>query len=393
MNMFKKSFAVALLALMPLLVNATAAFVQRVNNTANGATVTISPTAANLLIIAIKTSAGGGTPTASLTDNLSDTYSTALATFSGSSWNITFFYLKNIPSGITTLTATFAGGTPGNTDISVVEYSGLDTSAPFIGITADNIQVAPGATTDVITSATISLTNVPAMLIGFSIDNPNNGTPTAGTGFTGHGSGGTSAGAATWEDKRFTSNTTPAATFTSATHGTDTFDTFALAFSEPSAGGGAALASAASDAVSATGALKTGAGAFAQLTIGLGTTPNDGTGDPARTAFSKLNVMESQFYGVRSVQTPTTGFTIAPAQGVTQLVLNPAGTLATGTLTFPPNPGDNEPFEVLTTQTITALTCNTSDGSTINGAPTTMSANTAFQYRFIASLSKWVREQ
>lgn len=160
-----------------------------------------------------------------------------------------------------------------------------------------------------------------------------------------------------------------------------------------SSGGAAALASAASNTTSATGALTAGGLPFAPLTIGLGTTPNDGTGDPARTAFNKLNVMEAQLYGVRSVQTPTTGFTQAPAHGVTQLVLNPAGTLATGTVTFPPAPGDNQPFELVTTQTVTALTLNTSDGSTIASAPTTITAAAAIQYRFIASLGIWLREQ
>jgi hypothetical protein len=158
-------------------------------------------------------------------------------------------------------------------------------------------------------------------------------------------------------------------------------------------GGAAALASAASSATSATAALTAGGLPFAPLTIGLGTTANDGTGDPARTAFNKLNVMSAQLYGVRSVQTPTTGFTIAAAHGVTQLVLTPAGTLATGAVTFPPTPGDNQPFELVSTQTVTALTLNTSDGSTIDSAPTTITAAAALQYRFIGSLGIWLREQ
>lgn len=179
------------------------------------------------------------------------------------------------------------------------------------------------------------------------------------------------------------------------------------------AAGGAALAGAASDTTTASGALTTGGPApFAPIVldnaghaggsdqIGLGSGPNTGTGDAANLAFTKLkqwaadaNSMMAQLYGTRSVQTPTTGFTIAAAAGVTQLVLNPAGTLATGTVTFPPNPGDNQPFSLMTSQTITALTANTSDGNSINGAPTTLSANTAVRWRFITSLSKWFREQ
>jgi hypothetical protein len=213
----------------------TELFVQRQNNTANGLTVTISPTAGNLLVIGMKTSVGGGTPTASLPDNSSTVYTVALASISpaGSSWWYSFFYLKNIPAGITTLTASFAGGAPGNLDISVLEYSGLDTSSPFIGITADNVQVGPGTAANAITSATISLTNVPAVLIGYCVDEPNNINPSIGTSFTTRGTAGPGV---LWEDQRFTSNTTPAATFTAASSGTDTFSTFALAFAEPPSG-------------------------------------------------------------------------------------------------------------------------------------------------------------
>ena len=37
-------------------------------------------------------------------------------------------------------------------------------------------------------------------------------------------------------------------------------------------------------------------------------------------------------------------------------MLNPSGTLVTGTLIMPASPGDQQPFEVITSQTITALT-------------------------------------
>jgi hypothetical protein len=187
--------------------------------------------------------------------------------------------------------------------------------------------------------------------------------------------------------------------------------TVTLSFKLSTGGASAALAGAASDTTSATGALTTTAPSYVQIlldnagrpggsdNIFLGTGPNTGTGDPANVAFPKLkqwaadlNTMIAQVYPNRSLQTPTTGFSIAPAANITQLILNPAGTLATGTVAMPRNPGDGQPFALLSSQTVTALTVNTSDGATINGAPTTISANTSIKYRFVLSLNTWFRE-
>jgi hypothetical protein len=132
--------------------------------------------------------------------------------------------------------------------------------------------------------------------------------------------------------------------------------------------------------------------------IGMGTGPGTGTGDTANVAFTKVkqwaadvNTMAAQLYPVRSLQTPTTGTTVTTAAGVTQLVLNPAGTLAALTVTMPPSPGDNQPFTLMTSQTLTSLTVSAS-GPTVNGAPTTLSANTSVKFRFMTSLNTWFRE-
>lgn len=92
-----------------------------------------------------------------------------------------------------------------------------------------------------------------------------------------------------------------------------------------------------------------------------------------------------------SLQAPTTGFSITPAAGVLTLELNPAGTLATGTVTMPATPGDNQQLVVMSTQIVTALTVSANAGQTINNAPTAIAANTSFGYRYNASLSKWLR--
>jgi hypothetical protein len=174
---------------------------------------------------------------------------------------------------------------------------------------------------------------------------------------------------------------------------------------------GAALAGGAQALASGAASLLTGPAAFSPILlddpahaagsdqIGMGTGV-PGTGDTAAVAFPKLkqwaadaNTNFAKLFPVRNLQAPATGFAIAAAKGVMQLVLNPAGTLATGTLTLPPNPGDNQPFTAMTSQTITALTVNTSDGTSIAAPPTTLSNTSAIKLRFQAAANTWFREQ
>lgn len=173
---------------------------------------------------------------------------------------------------------------------------------------------------------------------------------------------------------------------------------------------GAALAGSGAGLARASGALSSTPAPFAQILlnnpshaggsdmINMGSGPNTQTGDSAYVAFPKLiqwaadlNTMMSQLYPARSVQTPTTGFSIAPAPGVTLLVLNPAGTLAAGTIQMPPTPGDNQTFTVITSQTITAATFNANAGQTLNGAPSTLPANTCVEWIYVTVLSTWFR--
>lgn len=179
-------------------------------------------------------------------------------------------------------------------------------------------------------------------------------------------------------------------------------------------GGGpsAALVGAATDTTSAAGSLTTSAGGYAPILlddpahvngtdqISMGSGPGSGTGDTAEVAFTKLkqwasdlNKMMAQLFPARSLQAPTNGFTITLAAGITQLVLNPAGVLPTGAVIFPPNPADNQPLILMSSQTVTTLTQSTSDGSVINGAPSGLAANLAIRYRFMFSLGAWFREQ
>jgi hypothetical protein len=212
------------------------AFVKRVNNVSNGNTITITPAnSGNWLVVHSNTSSGGGNPTATISDNLSSpNWQTAISTVQVAIgfWT-TCFYLENCGAGITTITITYSGGTPGTTNSSCAEFSGLATSGSLLAVTAPLNQIAPGGGNDAIFSNNLNFSTVPGLLIGVSYDSTSSNAITAGTGFTPDGTAGSTG--ALWEHQRLIiSNGAIPATFTSATHGTDTFQSYALAVLEPS---------------------------------------------------------------------------------------------------------------------------------------------------------------
>jgi hypothetical protein len=75
------------------------------------------------------------------------------------------------------------------------------------------------------------------------------------------------------------------------------------------------------------------------------------------------------------------------------MLLQPAGTLATGTITLPLNTGtpDGTQLLVTTTQIITAFTLALNGAAAAFGAPTTLSANAFFTMRFYQATNSWYR--
>jgi hypothetical protein len=93
-----------------------------------------------------------------------------------------------------------------------------------------------------------------------------------------------------------------------------------------------------------------------------------------------------------SYQVPTTGFSITPANNVSLLFLNPAGTLATGTLTMKAVPSPGENFCIYDTQTQTAITVAGNTGQSIGGtAVTALVANTKYCWQYISQTATWYR--
>lgn len=87
-------------------------------------------------------------------------------------------------------------------------------------------------------------------------------------------------------------------------------------------------------------------------------------------------------------QVLTTGFSYTFAAGTQVLVINPAGTLATGTITMPAAPVDGMTITFSSSQQITALTM-AGNGATLVGAVTSMPAKSGVTYVYRATGTTW----
>jgi len=87
-------------------------------------------------------------------------------------------------------------------------------------------------------------------------------------------------------------------------------------------------------------------------------------------------------------QVLTTGFSYTFAAGTQVLVINPAGTLATGTITMPASPSDGMTITVSSTQQITTLTMS-GNGNSINNPVTLLPAKGSVTYVYRATGTTW----
>tara|TARA_R110000822_G_scaffold1330_2_gene6101 strand:- start:385 stop:840 length:456 start_codon:yes stop_codon:yes gene_type:complete len=97
-----------------------------------------------------------------------------------------------------------------------------------------------------------------------------------------------------------------------------------------------------------------------------------------------------------NLYTPGAGFNITVPTPVSEqqwMLIQPAGTLATGTVTLPLNTGVPDGTQVLvtTTQIITAFTLALNGAAAAFGAPTTLTANAFFTMRFYLATNSWYR--
>ena len=87
--------------------------------------------------------------------------------------------------------------------------------------------------------------------------------------------------------------------------------------------------------------------------------------------------------------TPTSGSTVTASSTANNLILNPAGSLATLTIAMPSTPADGQIFSVSTTQIITVLTFTATP--TIYNAPTTLAAGAVARFQYSAAVNSWFR--
>ncbi len=125
-------------------------------------------------------------------------------------------------------------------------------------------------------------------------------------------------------------------------------------------------------------------------------TPNNG--DSRRLPVAELLQFFQQTFAAptlaTNIYTPGTGFNIPVPMPVSQqqwMLLQPAGTLASGTITLPLNTQTPDGTEILitSTQTITAFSLGINGASFIFGDITTLAAGTAVRFRYVQSTNSW----
>lgn len=87
-------------------------------------------------------------------------------------------------------------------------------------------------------------------------------------------------------------------------------------------------------------------------------------------------------------QVLTTAFTYTFAAGTQVLIIEPAGTLATGTITMPASPADGMTITVESTQQVTALTMS-GNGGTIVGPAVQLIPNQPLSWVYRLSNTTW----
>lgn len=85
---------------------------------------------------------------------------------------------------------------------------------------------------------------------------------------------------------------------------------------------------------------------------------------------------------------PTTGTTITLPPSVTRVLLEPAATIATLTIIFPPTPTDGYVFELMSTQQIATLTM-TAGSKTVRGSGFTLNPDSGAAWIYRTANTTW----
>ena len=126
--------------------------------------------------------------------------------------------------------------------------------------------------------------------------------------------------------------------------------------------------------------------------------PNNG--DARKVSITQLLTYFQSTFAAPTVSTnlytPGAGFNVAVPTPVSEqqwMIIQPASTLATGTITLPLNTGTPDGTEILvtTTQQITTFTLALNGAAAAFGDPTTLAAEDFFRMRFYQATNSWYR--
>jgi hypothetical protein len=139
--------------------------------------------------------AGGTAATATVTDNLGNTY-TQVEQIDDSTTDAraATFVAKNVTGGSNlTITVTWSAGSPAKKVLAFHVVHGVHLTTPVVG-NAAQAQASPGTGTDAVSSGATTPSADKAYVFGFTVALAYNGTVTQGTGFTFDNNGGFAAG-------------------------------------------------------------------------------------------------------------------------------------------------------------------------------------------------------
>ena len=108
----------------------------------------------------------------------------------------------------------------------------------------------------------------------------------------------------------------------------------------------------------------------------------------------QLSATQIKAYTDRATYTynvPVTGFSLTIGAAIQYLILEPAGVLATGTITMPVSPTDGYRVGFTSTQAVTTLTLTPNTGQTIRNSPTALAAGVGITFLYRSANATWYR--
>lgn len=107
--------------------------------------------------------------------------------------------------------------------------------------------------------------------------------------------------------------------------------------------------------------------------------------DPIGNVINSLGTADQ----AQQYEQPMTGFAITINDGVKTLLLDPAGTLATGTITMPASPVNGQEVRFSSTQIVTALTLSPNTGQSMATTPSAIAAGQGFGFIYRLANTTW----